>query len=103
MNLISTHGLFYNPALGKVPGKPIEFNTLAIGHGVSIGHNAIILYPTAQIGDGAIIAPGSVVYSNVHPTPSFQASPAQVTGYRFDKETIAGLLAHAGGRNHRWS
>jgi acetyltransferase-like isoleucine patch superfamily enzyme len=92
-NLMSTHGFFYNPALGKVKGTPMKFNKLTIGHGACIGHNVIILHPAEKIGEGAVIAPGSVVYNNIPPYAIVSGNPAGVTGYRFSKEIIAELLA----------
>ena len=93
MNILSTHAFFYNPALGQVKGDPIRFDSLSIGHGVWMGHNVTVLHPTQQIGDGAVICPGSVVYSNVPPYAIVSGFPARVVGYRFGKETIAKLLA----------
>ena len=93
MDILSTHGFFYNPGLGKVRGEPIQFNSLNIGHGVCIGHNAIVLPPTTRIGDGAIIGPGSVVCTDIPPYAIVSGYPARVTGYRFDKEIIAELIA----------
>jgi virginiamycin A acetyltransferase len=93
MNIKSTHGFFYNAELGKVKTGPIRFNELRIGHGVSIGHNVVILFPTARVGDGAIIAPGSVVCADVPPYAVLSGFPARVQGYRFPKERIAELIA----------
>lgn len=93
MNILSTHGFFYNPALGKVKGSPIQFNELKIGHGVCIGHNAVVLPPTSQIGDGAIICPGAVIYFNVPPYTIVSGFPATVKSHRFTKEQIAALTA----------
>lgn len=93
MNTISTHAVFYNSALGEVRGGEILFNKLEIGNGVWMGHNAIVLPPTAKIGDGAVIAPGAVVCANVPPYALVSGFPARVTGYRFNKETIEKLLA----------
>jgi acetyltransferase-like isoleucine patch superfamily enzyme len=92
MNTKSTHGLFYNPALGLVDLPPLKFGSLNIGHGVTLGHNVIILPPTSQIGTGAIIAPGTVVYANVPPYALVSGFPSRVTGYRYDKQAIADLL-----------
>lgn len=92
MDLKSTHGFFYNPQLGLVKGKPMLFNRLNIGHGVTVGHNSIILPPTTEIGHGAIIAPGSVVCSNIPPYSLVSGFPARVTGYRFAKEKIVELI-----------
>jgi virginiamycin A acetyltransferase len=89
----STHGFFDNPALGKVKTDLIPWGNLVIGNGVWIGHNAILLPPTHQIGDGAVITAGSVVCSNVPPYAIVSGFPARVVGYRFGEATIAKLLA----------
>lgn len=93
MTTMSTHGFFYNPGLGRVKTAPIAFNRLEIGHGVSIGHNAIIVPPTARVGDGAVIAPGAVVFFNVPPYAVVEGHPARIVRYRYDKDTIARLNA----------
>jgi len=93
MNTKSTHGLFYNPELGKVKRRPNQISSLVIGNGVWIGHNAIILPTTRRIGDGAVITAGSVVSSNVPPYAIATGFPARVVGYRFSKERILELLA----------
>lgn len=93
MNIMSTHGFFYNPALGIIQGAPIQFNELKIGNGVCIGHNAVVLPPTQSIGDGAIIMPGAVVFFNVPAYSIVSGCPATVKGYRFPKEQIPALVA----------
>jgi len=93
MNITSTHGFFYNPALGKVKGSPIQFNELKIGNGVCIGHNAVVLPPTSQIGDGAIICPGAVIYFNVPAYTVVSGFPATVKSHRFTKDQITALQA----------
>jgi len=93
MNILSTHGFFYNPVLGKVKEEIVNFNTLRIGHGVHIGHNVIIVPSTQRIGEGAIIAPGSVVYFDVPPYAIVSGYPATVKGYRFPKPQIQSLLS----------
>jgi acetyltransferase-like isoleucine patch superfamily enzyme len=92
-NTRSTHGVFYNPGLGMARVAPLQFNRLEIGHGVWLGHNVIVLPPTTTIGEGAIVAAGSVVYSNLPPYAIAAGNPASIKGYRFDKAVIASLLA----------
>lgn len=94
-NTMSTHGLFYNPALGWVPGDPIQFGRLFIGHGSYVGHGATFLHPAELIGEGAIINAGAVVYSNVPPYAIVSGNPARITGYRFGPDQINRLLASA--------
>ena len=93
MNTKSSHGLFYNSALGWANAAPLTFGTLAIGNGVSIGHNAIVLHPAKRVGDGAIIAPGAVVYFDVPDYALVEGNPAMVVGFRYTKDEIAQKLA----------
>ena len=93
LNTRSTHGFFENPALGKVSKDLMVFNNLLIGNGVWIGHNAIILPPTEKIGDGAVVAAGSVVYEDVPPYAVVGGSPAVVIRKRFAPDVIEELLA----------
>lgn len=62
-----------------------------IGNDVWIGANAIIL-PGITIGDGAIIAAGSVVSRDVPPYAIVGGVPARVIRYRFDEKTINRLM-----------
>lgn len=91
-NTRSSHAVFYNGGLGWAKHAPVKSNPLFIGHGVWLGHNVIILPPAHQIGNGAIITAGSVVYTNVPPYAIVTGNPARVIGYRFSKEVIAELL-----------
>lgn len=89
----STSGFFDNPAAGLVTTDLVPWGKLVIGHGVWIGHNAIILPPTETIGEGAVITPGSVVYTNIPPYAIASGFPARVIGYRHPREVIGELLA----------
>ncbi len=91
-NTISTHALFYHSALPFADGYELPRTKVKIGNDVFIGHNATILYPTSEIGDGAVIAAGSVVTGDVPPYAIMGGYPAQVLRYRFSKEKIAELL-----------
>ncbi|NVJ90012.1 MAG: CatB-related O-acetyltransferase [Methylocystaceae bacterium] len=62
-----------------------------IGCDVWIGANAIILQGR-KIGHGAIIGAGSVVTKDVPPYAIVAGNPAKIINYRFDEETIEGLL-----------
>lgn len=96
MNLKSTHGFFYNPALGVVGEDLISRGLLTIGNDVMIGHNAVILPSVREIGDGAVIGAASVVHDDVPAYAVVVGHPARVVRYRFGKERIAELL------NSRW-
>lgn len=62
-----------------------------IGNDVWIGHQAMIM-PAVTIGDGAIIASGSVVTKDVPPYAIVGGNPAKIIRYRFDEKTIESLL-----------
>jgi acetyltransferase-like isoleucine patch superfamily enzyme len=62
-----------------------------IGNDVWIGYGAMIL-GGAQVGDGAVIAAGSVVFSDIPPYAIAAGNPAQILRFRFSKKMIARLL-----------
>lgn len=62
--------------------KPIK-----IGNDVWIGANAII-FPGVNIGNGAIIAAGSIVRDDVPPYAIVAGVPAKIRKYRFPEEQI---------------
>lgn len=62
-----------------------------IGNDVWIGEN-VIIKGGLEIGDGAIIAAGSIVTKNVEPYSVVAGVPAKVIRYRFTKEQILSLL-----------
>lgn len=62
-----------------------------IGNDVWVGHQAMIM-PAVSIGDGAIIASGSVVTKDVPPYAIVGGNPAKIIRYRFDEKTIESLL-----------
>lgn len=61
-----------------------------VGHDVWIGYSATIM-PGVQVGNGAIIATGSVVTRDVEPFAIVGGNPAQLIRYRFDEATRAAL------------
>jgi virginiamycin A acetyltransferase len=62
-----------------------------VGNDVWIGYGALIM-PGVTIGDGAIIATGSVVTKNIPPYAIAGGNPASVIRYRFDERAIERLL-----------
>lgn len=64
---------------------------IIIGSDVRIESNVTIM-GGAHIGDGALIRAGSVVTENVPPYAVVAGNPMQITGFRFDAETIAALM-----------
>lgn len=69
---------------------PVKGDTI-IGNDVWIGYNATIM-PGVTIGDGAIIATGSVVTKDVEPYTIVGGNPAKEIKKRFSDEQISKLL-----------
>lgn len=67
--------------------NPIS-KSVIIGHNVWIGDSVIVL-PGIKVGNGAILAAGSIVTKDVPPYGVVGGCPAKVIKYRFDKEKIA--------------
>src|SRR5450830_137519 len=82
------------------PFKAKYFSTLeattkggiVVGDDVWIGYNSTIL-SAVTIGQGAVIAAGSMVTRDVAPYSIVGGNPAKLIKYRFDKEIIAKLSA----------
>lgn len=66
--------------------KPIS-KEVSIGHNVWIG-DCVIILPGVIIGNGAVLAAGSIVTKNVPPYAIVGGCPAKVIRYRFDTEKI---------------
>jgi virginiamycin A acetyltransferase len=69
---------------------PVKGDTI-IGNDIWIGYKATIM-PGIKIGDGAIIATGSVVTKDVEPYSIVGGNPAKEIRKRFSGEEIAALL-----------
>lgn len=74
----------------KNPGHPIGKGDMEIGNDVWIGQEAMIL-SGVKIGDGAVIAAGSVVTKNVADYEIVGGNPAKSIKFRFSPEQIASL------------
>ena len=74
-----------------VPLTPDYKGDTVIGHDVWIGYNAIVM-PGVQIGNGAIIASGSVVTKDIEPYCIVGGNPAKLIRKRFNDETISKLI-----------
>lgn len=93
----STSALFFT----NHPKLPITFKSadysanekVSIGNDVWVGLNAVIL-DGVKIGDGAIIAAGSVVTKDVEPYSIVGGVPAKHIRYRFSKEDVDFLLSN---------
>jgi virginiamycin A acetyltransferase len=74
----------------KNPSKHFH-SSVDIGNDVWIGDDVCIM-PGRKIGDGAVIAKGSHVVSNVEPYSVYGGNPARLIRYRFKPEVINELL-----------
>lgn len=93
INFLSTHQFFYSNYnnFSNRKNNAIVFNEhrkVSIGNDVWIGANCYIK-DGVTIGNGAIIATGSVVVANVEAYSIMGGVPAKLIKYRFDKEIIA--------------
>lgn len=68
----------------------ISKGPITIGNDVWIGAGTFIL-PGVSVGDGAVIAAGSVVVTSIPPYAVAAGVPAKIIRYRFDEETITKL------------
>jgi acetyltransferase-like isoleucine patch superfamily enzyme len=93
MDFQSTHGFFFNPKLTYAKNNLVRRTPLTIENDVWIGYNAIIMPNVSRIGNGAVIAAGSVVNKNVPPYAVVVGNPARVVRFRFSPETIVTLQA----------
>lgn len=93
---VSTHPAFYS--VGNQAGLTFvaknyfqEYSFISIGNDVWIGANVVII-DGVQIGNGAIIAAGAVVTTDVPDYAIYGGVPAKLIRYRFDEKTISDLL-----------
>ena len=101
---VSTHPVFFSLALqnGTTFVKKQKFHEkryadeknkygAIIGNDVWIGYNATLM-GGVRIGDGAIVASGALVTSNVEPYRIVAGQPAKVIGQRFSDDQIRWLM-----------
>lgn len=78
--------------LGEAPHQDaISSGPIVIGNDVWIGANAIIL-SGVEVGDGAVVAAGSIVTKNVSPYAIVGGNPAKLIRYRLDPDQVKQLL-----------
>lgn len=95
MNSVTTYpfnimGHGWEKAAPALEDLPLKGNTV-VGSDVWIGQNVTVM-PGVQIGDGAIIAAGSVVTKDVPPYHIAGGNPLHIIRKRFDDDLIAYLL-----------
>jgi len=93
---LSTHRMFYNgnnPCWsGYASGNPfVENKRTIIGNDVWIGARVIVL-DGVTIGDGAIVASGSIVTKNVENYSIVGGVPAKHIKYRLSSDAVAKIL-----------
>lgn len=87
VDFASTSAFPYVKRFGYVEFDSINHSTAKIGHDVWIGTGAVLL-EGIHIGNGAVVAAGSVVTKNVPPYAIVAGVPAKIIRYRFSEELI---------------
>jgi virginiamycin A acetyltransferase len=83
-------GEWTDKTLDVLQSLPSRGDTI-VGNDVWMGYHALVM-PGVTIGDGAIVATGSVVSGDVPPYTIVAGNPAQAVRQRYDDEGIALLL-----------
>ncbi len=91
LDFVSTHPMFFNKQMGYTNQDKIVRTALTVGHDVWIGYGVIILSTCTLIGNGAVIAAGSVVTKNIEPYTIYAGVPAKAIKKRFSDDIIQGL------------
>jgi aminocyclitol acetyltransferase len=84
---------YFQTAKADVKNSPNSAEKITIGNDVWIGANVFInVSRCSKIGDGAIIAAGSIVNADVPPFAVVAGTPAKVKKYRYTERQIETLL-----------
>jgi acetyltransferase-like isoleucine patch superfamily enzyme len=75
----------------RLERTPDMYKQVSVGNDVWSGHNVNVM-PGVNVGNGAILAAGSVVTKDVPPYAIVAGVPAKVIRYRFAEKTIERLL-----------
>lgn len=86
MESVSMSPYFYNASFGQ-PVRDIPRERLTVGHDVWVGYGVTITKNCRRIGNGAVLAAGSIVTKDVPSYAVVAGSPARILRYRFDSET----------------
>ncbi len=84
---VSMSPFFYSKTFG-FDVEYVKREKLTIGHGVWCGYGALITNKCTCVGNGAVIAAGSVVTKNVPPYAIVAGNPAKIIKFRFSKNEI---------------
>jgi acetyltransferase-like isoleucine patch superfamily enzyme len=79
------------PEAGAITGHPASKGDIVIGNDVWLGFGAVLL-SGVNVGDGAVIAAGSIVSRDVAPYTVVAGNPALPVKKRFSDPVIAALL-----------
>lgn len=97
LELFSTSPIFYKvrnafrKTIIERDYKFDEYKVVLIGNDVWIGASSIVM-DGVTVGDGAVIAAGSIVTKDVPPYAIVAGVPARILKYRFPKEKISEML-----------
>ena len=91
IDYLTTYNIYKNIFKEEAGFEENSKGDIVIGHDVWIGAHVVIL-PGANIGHGAVVAANAVVNSKVPPFSVVGGTPAKIIKYRFDPETIDGIL-----------
>lgn len=96
---ISTHRMFYSKDFPEwdlycFAENFVEKKRTRIGHDVWIGARAIVM-DGVTVGNGAVIAAGSIVTRDVAPYQIVAGVPAKIIRHRFSPEVVDAFLAEA--------
>lgn len=80
----------YFPEVSHIDGHPATKGGVIIGNDVWVGMNVVIM-SGVSVGDGAVIAAGSVVSKNIGDYEIWGGSPSRLLKKRFSEETIKEL------------
>lgn len=90
LNKVSTYYFNNNIFGGSLFNDLVSKGKIEIGNDVWIGANSVIL-GGVKVGNGAVIAAGSIVNSNIPAYAIAAGNPARIVKYRFSKDKILEL------------
>ena len=86
-------GADWADTMDLVMSAPSRGDTV-VGNDVWLGYGALVM-PGVTIGDGAVVAAGSLVSADVPPYAIVAGNPARVVRSRFGEDDVAALLRAA--------